>query len=88
MINDAVAYIKGLAKQRNRNEEWAERAVREAVSRLPAVEREVVQRHVLTDEPLDVTARELGLSESRAGEVRRRALRRLERLLSAAPGPA
>lgn len=32
MVNDAVAYIKGLAKQRNRNEEWAERAVREAVS--------------------------------------------------------
>ena len=32
MVNDAVAYIKGLAKRRDRNEEWAERAVREAVS--------------------------------------------------------
>jgi len=32
MINDASAYIRGLAQQRGRNAEWAERAVREAVS--------------------------------------------------------
>jgi membrane-bound serine protease (ClpP class) len=32
MVNDAVAYIKSLAKARGRNAEWAERAVREAVS--------------------------------------------------------
>lgn len=32
MVNDAVAYIKGLARMRGRNEEWAERAVREAES--------------------------------------------------------
>ncbi len=31
-INDAAAYIRGLAKERGRNAEWAERAVREAVS--------------------------------------------------------
>jgi membrane-bound serine protease (ClpP class) len=31
-INDAVAYIRGLAELRGRNAEWAERAVREAVS--------------------------------------------------------
>jgi membrane-bound serine protease (ClpP class) len=37
MVNDAVAYIKGLAELRGRNVEWAERAVREAVS-LPASE--------------------------------------------------
>lgn len=36
-INDSVAYIRGLAKRRNRNEEWAERAVREADS-IPAEE--------------------------------------------------
>ena len=30
--NDAVAYIKALAKERGRNEEWAEKAVRESVS--------------------------------------------------------
>jgi membrane-bound serine protease (ClpP class) len=30
--NDAVAYIQGIATQRNRNAEWAEKAVRESVS--------------------------------------------------------
>ncbi len=32
MINDAAAYIRGLAQMRGRNAEWAEQAVREAVS--------------------------------------------------------
>jgi membrane-bound serine protease (ClpP class) len=32
MLNDAIAYIRGLAQTRGRNQEWAERAVREAVS--------------------------------------------------------
>jgi len=32
IINDAAAYIRGLAKLRERNEEWAEKAVREGVS--------------------------------------------------------
>ncbi|MCF8179591.1 MAG: nodulation protein NfeD [Sulfuritalea sp.] len=32
VVNDAAAYIRGLAELRERNAEWAERAVREAVS--------------------------------------------------------
>lgn len=31
-VNDAVAYIRGLAEQRGRNADWAERAVRESAS--------------------------------------------------------
>lgn len=37
IINDAVAYIRGLAQMRGRDVEWAEKAVREAAS-LPAEE--------------------------------------------------
>lgn len=36
-LNDAIAYIRGLAELRDRNVEWAEQAVREAAS-LPAEE--------------------------------------------------
>src|SRR5690242_11927354 len=36
-MNDAVAYIRGLAQLRHRNADWAEQAVRDAVS-LPAEE--------------------------------------------------
>jgi membrane-bound serine protease (ClpP class) len=51
-VHDAAAFIRGLAQQRGRNAEWAERAVREAVS-LTAVEalRENVIDIVATDLP-------------------------------------
>lgn len=51
-INDAVAYIRGLAQARGRNAEWAEKAVREAAS-LPAVE--AVRENVV-----DLVANSLG----------------------------
>ena len=44
MVNDASAYIRGLAQLRGRNAEWAEQAVREAVSLSAA---EAVQRKVV-----------------------------------------
>lgn len=32
IVNDAVAYIRSIAKERGRNEDWAEKAVKESVS--------------------------------------------------------
>jgi membrane-bound serine protease (ClpP class) len=52
VTNDAVAYIRGLAEMRGRNADWAEKAVREAVS-LPAQEalKLKVIEHVAADVP-------------------------------------
>ncbi|HEX5738502.1 MAG TPA: nodulation protein NfeD [Hydrogenophaga sp.] len=50
-VNDAAAFIRGLAKERGRNAEWAERAVREAVS-LTAVE-------ALEQDVIDLVAKDL-----------------------------
>ncbi|HTI18045.1 MAG TPA: nodulation protein NfeD [Trinickia sp.] len=50
-IGDAAAYIRGMAQMRGRNADWAERAVREAVS-LSA--REAVELHVV-----DLSARDI-----------------------------
>ena len=48
VVNDAVAYIRGLANLRGRNADWAEKAVREAVSLTAeqAVEQKVVDLEV------------------------------------------
>lgn len=52
MIHDAAAYIRGLAQMRGRNADWAEQAVREAVSlsASEALEREVID-YVATGVP-------------------------------------
>jgi membrane-bound serine protease (ClpP class) len=42
--NDAVAYIRSLARERGRNEEWVEKAVRASVS---ITETEAVKLHVV-----------------------------------------
>jgi membrane-bound serine protease (ClpP class) len=52
VVNDAVAYIRGLAKLRGRNADWAEKAVREAAS-LPA--EEALKKNVI-----DVVAGSMG----------------------------
>ena len=44
ILNDTVAYIKTIAKQRGRNEQWAEKAVRESVS---VHENEALRLHVI-----------------------------------------
>lgn len=69
-VNDAAAYLRGLAQMRGRNVDWAERAVREAVS-LPADEalREHVVDLVARDLP-DLLARLDGRSVKTAAGVR------------------
>lgn len=51
VIEDAVAYIRGLAQLRGRNAEWAERAVREAAS--------LSSSDALEENVIDVVARNL-----------------------------
>jgi membrane-bound serine protease (ClpP class) len=43
-VNDAAAYLRGLAQMRGRNADWAERAVREAVS---LTAEEALKQHVI-----------------------------------------
>jgi membrane-bound serine protease (ClpP class) len=50
-LNDAIAYIRGLAQLRGRNEEWAEKAVSEAAS-LPA-------NDALAENVIDLVARDV-----------------------------
>jgi len=52
-VNDAAAYLRGLAQMRGRNADWAEQAVREAVS-LPADE--ALKMRVIDYVAADVTA--------------------------------
>ncbi len=50
-VHDASAFIRGLAQQRGRNAEWAERAVREAVS--------LTAGEALRDKVIDVVAKDV-----------------------------
>jgi membrane-bound serine protease (ClpP class) len=50
-VNDLVAFAKGVANRRNRNAEWAEKAVRESVS--------VTAEEALKANVIDVVARDL-----------------------------
>jgi len=53
IVNDASAYIRGLAKLRGRNEEWAELAVRDAAS---LTAQEALEQHVIDLVADDLTA--------------------------------
>lgn len=61
--NDAAAYIKSIAKERGRNDEWAEAAVRKSVS---ITEKEALQKNVI-----DIVAKDLNslLSETDGRKV-------------------
>jgi membrane-bound serine protease (ClpP class) len=51
-VHDAAAFIRGLAQQRGRNAQWAERAVREAVS--------LTANEALRQNVIDVVANDVG----------------------------
>jgi RNA polymerase sigma factor for flagellar operon FliA len=55
--------------------------VEDCVASLPEDERAIVEHHDLGERPLNVVARELGLSPDRASKIRRRALCRMRREL-------
>ncbi len=77
-VNDAAAYIRGLAQMRGRNAEWAERAVREGLS-LSA--EEALKEHVIDYIAPDVTALTALLDGSKVQALGR------ERLLQTAGAP-
>ncbi|HKJ76837.1 MAG TPA: nodulation protein NfeD, partial [Gammaproteobacteria bacterium] len=69
-VNDAVAYIRGLAKRRDRNAEWAEKAVREAASLdAEAAVKENVADLIAKDVP-DLLAQADGRQVEVGGETR------------------
>jgi membrane-bound serine protease (ClpP class) len=70
-VNDAAAYLRGLAQMRGRNAEWAERAVRESVSLSAeeAVREKVVD--LLAKDRAELLARIDGRSVNVAGAERK-----------------
>lgn len=69
-INDAAAYIRGLAEMRGRNAEWAERAVREAVSLSATEARKLKVIDVLARDVPDLLAQVHGRKVTAAGTER------------------
>jgi membrane-bound serine protease (ClpP class) len=69
-INDAIAYIRGLAQKRGRNAEWAERAVREAasLSAKDALEEGVID--LIAESPEELLAKVDGRTVEINGEER------------------
>ena len=76
-VNDAAAYIRGLAQLRGRNAEWAERAVREAVS--------LAAHEAAAQKVIDLQARDL---PDLLRQLDGRSLRVGERVLTLATGGA
>lgn len=70
IINDAVAYIRALAEESDRNGEWAEKAVREAanVPAREALELGVVE--LIADDLDDLMAQLDGIEVTKNGETR------------------
>ena len=64
MINDSVAYIRGLAEMRGRNADWAERAVREAASLSSAEALRMDVIDLIADDVDDLLARIDGMKVS------------------------
>jgi membrane-bound serine protease (ClpP class) len=67
-VNDAAAYIRGLAQLRGRNAEWAERAVREAVSLSAAEARRARVIDVVARDLDDLLAKVDGRTVTIAGQ--------------------
>ncbi len=69
-MNDAIAYIRGLAQKRGRNAEWAEKAVREAasLSAEDALAEGVID--LIAEDPEDLLAKVDGREVEIDGEVR------------------
>jgi membrane-bound serine protease (ClpP class) len=51
IMNDMVAYVKGIAKKRGRNAQWAEKAVRESIS--------VDETEALNKQVIDIVAKDI-----------------------------
>ena len=69
-VHDAAAYIRGLAQMRGRNVEWAERAVREAVSLSSAEAQKLKIIDLVAEDVTQLLQRVDGLKISIAGSER------------------